>query len=859
MRAQRSHLQTFLNQWEAATLHGNPDEPNETHIIGDMNLDCYQGKWLKPDYSLVSLSKLVQTACNTNNFTQLVTSPTRSQYNSVRRETDLSCIDHLYCNTKFRCSKVSVISFGNSDHDLLSYIRYSKEPASPARTIRKRSYKNFVKEEFLLDLSKIDWSPVYSCQDVDQAEATFTRLFQSVINSHAPWVQYQQRKHYVPWLTKETKLLMQQRDSWKQVHLHHALNNLGQTAGDDQIHAWKEYKRFRNIINNRKKSEELVYKSGKVAENLDSPEKTWRTAKQFMEWKKQGPPVQLQIGNKLVTKASCIAKHMNEFFIEKVLKIRNNIKQVVPNFDACSKIMNGKNCKLSLKFVNVDKVRKLLSNLKNTKSCAVDELDNFCVKLSAHIIAKPLHHIITLSIMQNKFPTNWKYSKIVPLHKKESTLERKNYRPVAILSPLGKILEKVIYEQLYGYFSSNKIFHPSLHGYRRGRSTQTALLQMYDKWVRAAHHGQVTGVVLLDLSAAFDLVDHQLLEEKLMIYGVEPEFCAWISSYLSGRHQAVWIDHCYSEFLPCNVGVPQGSNLGPLFFLIFYNDLPYSLKCEIDAYADDSTMSYSAKSVDLIGENLTNNCAVVSNWMEWNKLKLNAGKTHILTVGTSVRVNNLTSPVEVVMDNITLQESPERYETLLGVQIEYHLKWHQTLKDLLSKLKKRLAGLSKLRSIVPFGMLKVITQGIFNSVLVYCLPLFGGCDKNELNSLQVLQNKAAQIVTRSPPRSARNPMFDKLDWLSVNQLISYHTLIQVYKIRNSKEPEYLHEKLKTDNRNGHIVIPNSELSLFKKSFTCRGSELWNSVPVQIRNSLTIGKFKKAIRGWVQDTIPRFLD
>ena len=156
-------------------------------------------------------------------------------------------------------------------------------------------------------------------------------------------------------------------------------------------------------------------------------------------------------------------------------------------------------------------------------------------------------------------------------------------------------------------------------------------------------------------------------------------------------------------------------------------------------------------------------------------------------------------------------------------------------------------------------MLKVITQGIFNSVLVYCLPLFGGCDKADIHSLQVLQNKAAQIVTKSPPRSIRNPMYDQLDWLSVNQLVAYHTLIQVYKIRKSEEPEYLYGILSNDNRNDHIVIPNSELSLFKKSFTCRGSQLWNSVPVQIRQSLKIGSFKKSIRQWVKTTIPRFLD
>ena len=192
--------------------------------------------------------------------------------------------------------------------------------------------------------------------------------------------------------------------------------------------------------------------------------------------------------------------------------------------------MQHKNCKLGIQHVSVLKVNKLLKNLKNSKSTSIDELDNFCVKMSADIIDKPLHHIITLSLMSSRFPSSWKYSKVIPLHKKDCKLECKNYRPVAILSPLSKILEKVVYEQMYNYFSRNKIFHPNLHGYRHGRSTQTALMTMYDRWVKTAVAGQVSGVVLLDLSAAFDLVDPDLLIRKLEIYGIEKEGLEWIHS-----------------------------------------------------------------------------------------------------------------------------------------------------------------------------------------------------------------------------------------------------------------------------------------------------------------------------------------
>ena len=168
------------------------------------------------------------------------------------------------------------------------------------------------------------------------------------------------------------------------------------------------------------------------------------------------------------------------------------------------------------------------------------------------------------------------------------------------------------------------------------------------------------------------------------------------------------------------------------------------------------------------------------------------------------------------MDGIKLEERNDKFEDLLGVSIQSNLKWHKTVEDLKLKLKKRLAGLAKLRFIVPYNILKSITQGIFNSVLIYCLPLFGGLDKDQLGDLQVLQNKAAQIVTRSPPRATRNPMFDRLDWLTVNQLIAYHTF---FKIRSCGEPEYLSEILRQDNRNGSIIIPNSDLTLAKKSFS----------------------------------------
>ena len=774
----------------------------------------------------------------------------------------MSCIDHVYCNAKYRMSAVKVISFGGSDPDAIVYTRFSKEPKPPTKTIRKRSYKKFIEADFVRDVANLDFTAVYCAVDVDDAASLLTSKLVEVLNLHAPWIVFQQRKNFVPWLTPETVQMMKERDMCKEeAKVMASVEGRGTSA--EQAELWNKFKTLRNSINNRIKQEEVRYKKAKVNDCQGNPSRVWGLAKKFMDWTTPGPPTQLEIEENqkitLCTKASHLAQVMNEFFISKVQNIVKNLRNLPKDLSGCKQIMKDKNISISLKFVTVRKVRKLLGSLKNKTSSSIDQMDNYAVKLVANHIAAPLHHVITLSIMQERFPTGWKYSKIVPLHKKDSQLKKENYRPVAILSPLSKVLEKIIYEHVYDYFSRNKLFHSSLHGYRKDRSTMTALLSMYDKWVKAASKGQVNGVVLVDLSAAFDLVSPTLLIQKLKIYGFQEDILNWISSYLTDRYQAVWIDHAFSSYLHNSIGVPQGSNLGPLFFLIFFNDLPTFIKEDIDCYADDSTLGATAENVVTIGEKLSSDCESLSNWMQMNSFKLNAGKTHFLTMGTAERLQGLDNQLQVVMDGIRLKESTDKFEVLLGITMKSNLKWSEQIKNLTGKLKKRLAGLDKLRLIMSKNNKKNIVQGVFNSVLCYCLPLFGGCNTTELKTLQVLQNRAARIVLNLPPRANRNTMFEKLGWMSVKQLIAYHTLLAVYRVRQSQEPEYLARELMRDNNRGNIIVQNSRLGLYKNSFVPRGSTLWNKLPRELRNITKIGNFKQKLRKWVEDNVMKFVD
>ena len=545
---------------------------------------------------------------------------------------------------------------------------------------------------------------------------------------------------------------------------------------------------------------------------------------------------------------------MNNFFLSKVQSILHGLKLEPPSLEGCQQIMGNKKISLSLRYIPVKKVKHLLRSLKNKTSTSMDQLDNYAVKLAANYIAEPLHHVITLSLMQNKFPSGWKLTKIVPLHKKGCPLKKENYRPVAILSPLSKVLEKAIFEQVYDYFHWNKLFHPSLHGYRVHRSTTTALLSMYDKWAQAASKGQLSGVVLVDLSAAFDLVSHDLLIQKLKLYGLDESFLIWISSYLSERYQSVWIDHVFSDFMKNSTGVPQGSNLGPLLFLIFFNDLPMSINNDVECYADDSTVSASSERIEVIEEQLTLDCNSLSKWMRQNRFKLNHDKTQFLVTGTTTMLKNMEAAPKVYMDGARLQQSLSCSELLLGVKIQQNLKWSEQIQFVESKLKIKMGGLEKLKYVMSRFNRRVIVEGIFNSVLLYGLSVFGGCRKQDIKSLQIQQNRAARLVLCAPPRTCTRYMLNELKWLSVNQLISYHTLIMVFRIRQSKEPEHLANCLLRDSRQGRIMLDNVRHESYRQSFIYRGATLWNQVPSRVRNVESLSSFKKLIKPWILDNV-----
>ena len=227
---------------------------------------------------------------------------------------------------------------------------------------------------------------------------------------------------------------------------------------------------------------------------------------------------------------------MNNFFTNKVSTLRANLPPSHLNpLDLVRDLMKKRTCSFSLQPVHPDDIEKIISGLKSTNSCGLDNIDSYVIKLARKELVPAITHIVNLSISQNIFPFSWKTAKIIPLHKKNEFTDPNNYRPVALLAIFSKILEKAVFLQVINYMENNNLLHPSHHGFRKNHNTTTALLEMCDNWLEAFDENKITATVMLDLSAAFDVVDTSILLDKLKLYGFQENVVVWLKSYLTNR------------------------------------------------------------------------------------------------------------------------------------------------------------------------------------------------------------------------------------------------------------------------------------------------------------------------------------
>ena len=538
----------------------------------------------------------------------------------------------------------------------------------------------------------------------------------------------------------------------------------------------------------------------------------------------------------------------------------------------------------SLREITELETLKFIQKLSNSTAFGRDKLDGLSMKVAAGHLKGPITHLINVSIRTSQFTSKWKLSRLIPILKSKdlSGLTPSSYRPVALLPVVSKIIERAVQMQLQEHMERHDLFNEHSHAYRQNLSTATAILQLMDELYRATDDGQISQLLAIDQSAAFDCVSHQILLRKLTKYGCSTGTISWMRNYLSHRTQYTSIGRHKSHMVATDRGVPQGSILGPLLYLIYTNEIGETVKdkdCKdlthldrtklfgsncgrcglIVNYADDLTYHVANRSRNMNQQKISENLTILKDFLNDNELVINAGKTATLELMTKQKKGRTGGePPHIVVRTETgeLKHINDcKQMRLLGTNLQQNLGWRAYLesgrKAILPTIRKQFGAIKILGKMLPRGSKKLLAEGLLMSKMIYIITQWGGAGHSQITAVQRLQNQIARWITGQRRRVRISTLLEEVGWWSIREQIRIHSLVQLWKVLHLNKPATIRNKLRMDDE-GEIHLPPPRLQFTLLGFTWRSVEYWNELPQEIRTLKSLPKFKRSIKKWTMD-------
>ena len=427
-------------------------------------------------------------------------------------------------------------------------------------------------------------------------------------------------------------------------------------------------------------------------------------------------------------------------------------------------------------------IAKYISSLATKESAGHDGISLKLLKYLSQVLTKSLCLIINQSLVTGIFPTKLKIAKVLPVFKKDDVTLMDNHRPISLLTSISKLFEKVVFTQLYDHFHKNQLFYSSQYGFRKLHSTEFAALELTNRILKGIDDRDVSLAIFMDLSKAFDTLDHLILLKKLNDYGVEGPVLDWFSSYLTGRQQYVELDGVSSSFSQLSTGVPQGSILGPLLFLIYMNDIPNaSTFFKYVLYAVDTTLFSTINISAGATHEINNHISKVYDWLAVNKLSLNVKKTKYIVF------HAINKNIEGVIPELSINgQIIERVQNFnfLGIFFNAHMFWKTHIDIVANKLIKFSGILNKLKRFLPSYILRTLYFSIVQSRLTYGILAWGF----EYQRFVKLQKRFMRIITLSIYNAHTEPLFKNLEILTIKNLFDFNCLKFVYNYKKENFP-----------------------------------------------------------------------
>ena len=556
-----------------------------------------------------------------------------------------------------------------------------------------------------------------------------------------------------------------------------------------------------------------------------------------------------------------LADDFSDYFMDKVNKIRQSLEEIQSSNSQNAESSDSPTILSVLAPATEDEVRKIIRSSSST-TCASDPMPTPLMKECLDILLPTITHIINRSLAESEVPETFKLAIILPLLKKESLDPEifKHYRPIANLPFLSKVLERVVAARLDEYAADHPNKEIMQSSYKRHHSTETALLKIQNDILLAIDQQQCVLLLLLDLSAAFDTVDHSILLHRLQHrFGITGAALKWISSYFENRKQQVFINGCKSKAHTLTCNVPQGSVLGPKFFIDYESPLGSIIRShglQAHFYADDTQiyLAFNPNAESTATESLLNCVADIRSWMASNFLKLNDDKTELLLLGSHQNLLKLnTESISVGECNILPSSSVRNIGCIFDPQLKMDLQVSLTCKSAWYRLHQ----IGKIRPYLTVDETKSAIHAYVTSKIDQNNSLLQGVSDCLIFKLQKVQNAAAKLIFRQKKHDHVTPLLKELHWLPVTQRITFKILLLTYKALHNEAPPYLKEllthyepkrTLRSSSDTSLLVIPKTRLKTFgDRAFKAAAPRLWNDLPRNIRDSDSTAIFKKRLK------------
>ena len=687
-------------------------------------------------------------------------------------------------------------------------------------------------------LSSIDWDEVCNgYEDVDFAVTQWTKIILETAKLYIPNKDVTVRPRDKPWYNNR---LRREKRKLDRCHKKAKRRNMDQD--------WALFRGTRNTYIQHCRDAENQYDNdriNRISTSSFSTKECWSLYRSVLGLNKDSSCPSLIHDNQVYSDSKLKADLLNSIFAEKSRV--DDTDMILPDTDNIRPDNILDHIEISL-----TEVQDQLSILDVNKSYGPDGISPKLLRNLKDVIAPSLCKLFNATLWHCKVPCIWKQANVTPIHKKGDKSDPNNYRPVSLLSIPGKVLEKIIFKHIFNHIRDNSILTEWQSGFMPGCSTVSQLLEIYHKFCQSVESGKEVRVIFLDISRAFDRVWHAGLLYKLKLIGIDGSLLAWITDYLKDREQRVCLDGVFSEWCRILAGVPQGSILGPLLFLIFINDLTEVIQfTKIRLFADDTCLFIEVDNRATASELLNTDLQSIHEWSNQWLVSFNESKTKSLIISNK-RDRALNPPL--VMNDVILDEVQSHKH--LGITLSHNLTWTKHIDEICIKARKRLDIIQRFKFKLNRRDLQRFYVSFVLPLLEYGDALWDGAFQADLDRLETVQIRAMRIVTGATARSSVQGLYNDLGWHTLQQRRSMHKLKWFFKLQNHLAPEYLVNLVPptADERHRYLLRRRDTVTPFRvqrdyfaRSFFPSVVREWNALPQHIRHATTVEGFTVCIK------------